>query len=651
MRQADRAPATGARHFRLTVELAAGAWLACVFLQALLYFRAAPHGGPFAAEWPRYVWLAIYYDLMGVWLVALPFLLLWIALYRRPLAARLWRAVDVAVLGLLGLYLVLAQADHEVMRFLGVRLNFSFLQAYANPEILADRLFVDLLRRDAGGPFLPIALTLLVPAGFLWWGAGRLAPPPPRRTWPVWLALALAVGPAAAPANGWRMASSQFRLRRVEPVTFAIAVDAWHGFGDRAAPADLAALAAEYQADWLARSGDPGWRYPSPAFPYLRVPAARAASDEGSWNILYLQLETFRGADMGLLGRAGTSSPTPWLDRRARAPDAALWSRTSSFGMPSINGLFAAHCSATPPSRRYVTGYTHTNLLCLPALLRAHGYRAEMFNGGDSDWDNSSPWLRAWYDQVHRFPRARQQDRLVFAEAARGIRRLAGAGRPFMATVVSVTNHTPFSLPGGGGDSSARPAERILATTRYMDGAVGAFLDSLAAEPWFARTIVVITGDHGFNVGEHDQRPGSQNLYRESTWVPLVMIGRHPRLPRGHRDEPISLLDLAPTLADLLGIRVANPWQGHSLASVAARQRFAFAFRGATLFEGDGWTALRDAGDGRLRLYRADDWLQRNDIAAAHPGVAERLIARAERRRRLNDYLLANDRVWPRRPS
>jgi arylsulfatase A-like enzyme len=62
--------------------------------------------------------------------------------------------------------------------------------------------------------------------------------------------------------------------------------------------------------------------------------------------------------------------------------------------------------------------------------------------------------------------------------------------------------------------------------------------------------------------------PASRNLYRESVWVPLIIAGPHPRLRAGRHEVPATLLDIAPTLADLLGLRVAVPWQGHSLLAV-----------------------------------------------------------------------------------
>jgi phosphoglycerol transferase MdoB-like AlkP superfamily enzyme len=316
--------------------------------------------------------------------------------------------------------------------------------------------------------------------------------------------------------------------------------------------------------------------------------------------------------------------------------------------MPSINGTFASHCSAMPPSRHYVTALTHVRFLCLPDILRRRGYRTELFNAADTDWDNSRHWFRGWYERMWRPPAGMRDDRIAFRRYAERLKALGRSGRPFFAAIMSVTNHTPFTSPepalNVAGTGSA--AERIRNTTRYTDAAVQDLLEALRGEPWLERTLIVITGDHGFNVGEHGEVSGQHNLFRESVWVPLVIIGPHTRLPSGRHGEAATLLDLPPTLADLLGLRFANPWQGHSLLAVNGRGETAFGFRDSLLAETAEWSAVRDPGDGRIRLYRRSDWLQQNDVAAERPALARMLIARAERARRLNDYLLRNDRIW-----
>ncbi|HEY6815382.1 MAG TPA: LTA synthase family protein, partial [Croceibacterium sp.] len=536
-------PRSGRTQFALAFRLALGGLAGCVVLQVLLYVRPAPHGGPFLAEWPRYFWLALYYEMLGVWLLSLPFFVLWLGLFRSRLESRLWRALSGLHAALLALNLVLSQLDHEVLRFLGVRANLSFLYAYGQPEMLGDALFRDVLADDRGGPFVGVALMVIVPGAYAWWAVRRLRRGA-GRTAPLWLALVLALVPLLAPANGWHQASSHFRLRKVEPLVIALAMDARAGYADWQRPADFTALAAGHAQRWLARSGDKAWRFPDPERPYWREPTG-AAPELDRWNVLYLQLETFRGIEMGALDPAGGPTATPFLDGFVARPGVAVWTRASSLGNPSINGLFAAHCSVQPPSRHYITSYTDVRFGCLPERLRERGYRTVMFNGGDTDWDNSSPWIARWYDRLRRFPEAEGRDRVVFRAAAQELRALGRGGEPFFASVVSISNHWPFETREPALDiaGQATPAERIRNTTHYMDDVLREFFAAIENEPWYARTLVVIAGDHGFNAGEHGLSPGRQDLYRESVWVPLIVAGPHPRLPAGRHDMPASLLD------------------------------------------------------------------------------------------------------------
>ncbi len=644
-----RIPGAGARtQFSMAVQLAAAAWLICALLQLLLYLRASPYGGPFLLEWRRYFVYALYYELMGLWLLALPFLLLWLA---RPGIRRAGWLHGLQA-GLLTLYVALSQLDHEVLRFLGIRLGGAFLTTYVRPETVSDSLFYEVLGDDAGGPFLPVVLLLVAPLAYAGWAWRRIARPGPAGGRPpLWLAALIVVVPVAAPLNAWSKATGQFRLRKVEPVTFAIAVDAALGLEDRRRPAGYERRVRELQARWLAASPDKAWRFPDPAWPHLRVPAQRSEPGPADkWNVIFLQLETFRGAEMGFLGRR--PSPTPFLDGLAAAPGTAVWTRALSFGPPSINGLFAGHCSAAPHSRRYMTSFTHAGFHCLPEALAKRGWRTEMFNAGDTDWDNGTWWIGRWYHKLWRYPEAKERDRPVFRAAARRIRALGAAG-PFLATIVSVSNHTPFRSrePGFGGAAADNPRERILATTRYTDDVVRELVEALRGEPWFGRTLIVITGDHGFNMGEHDGRPGQQNLYRESTWVPLLIAGAHPRLPAGRHEALASLLDIAPTLADLLGIREPVPWQGHSLLGAPGPRALYARNRAMLAADTPAWSLVTDSVDGRPRLFDArSDWAgQRQDLSARHPRVAAELARRAAEASELNDHLLREGRIWPKR--
>ena len=89
----------------------------------------------------------------------------------------------------------------------------------------------------------------------------------------------------------------------------------------------------------------------------------------------------------------------------------------------------------------------------------------------------------------------------------------------------------------------------------FVDRQIGRVLQDLERSGLAARTIVVVTADHGESFGEHGIFYAHSGLFESSMRVPLIV--HVPGLaPRVVRDTPVSALDLAPTLAELCGL----PW-------------------------------------------------------------------------------------------
>jgi arylsulfatase A-like enzyme len=642
----------GAAHFAITLRLAIGAWVGCILLQFILYLRPSPYGGPFLLRWKIFIIRALAYELLSTWLIALPFLLLWLLLYRRPLRSPHWHFVHWGLIALMALNLLITAFDHELYRFLGLRLGPNFMNVYADPMTLADSLFLNVLRGDRGGPFLSPVLCIGAPALYLWWSIRmtrrRLRAQPPLRLG-LRFAVAALVLPLAVGQGSYSLAHAKFRLSRLEPALFAVIRDYSWRYDDDNPPGDARALGRAWQAEWLAGTTDRNWRFPDPDRPYVRIPIDPSSpAPQDRWNVIMIQLESVRGVDTGYLRPSPQVSATPYLDSLARRPDAAVWTRALSFGPPSINGRFALQCSIMPTSRRFITNQTRSTFYCLPDALRRQGYRTEMFSSGDIDMDNSTLWIMRMYDRLWRYPEEGQRDRAVFRHATERIREMGRQG-PFLASLISATNHHPFSSPEPQLDVAGQDdvRERIRNTTRYTDDVVREFIESLRGEPWFSHTIFVINSDHAYNLGEHGGMIGALSLYQESVWIPFVIVGPHPRLPVGRHDELATLLDVAPTIADLLGLREANPWQGHSLLALKPGRRILFGFGDSVLAETQQWTALLDGQDGRVHLYSAGgDWLEQHDAIASNPALARSLIDEADRKRRFNDYVLHRGLLW-----
>lgn len=85
----------------------------------------------------------------------------------------------------------------------------------------------------------------------------------------------------------------------------------------------------------------------------------------------------------------------------------------------------------------------------------------------------------------------------------------------------------------------------------YVDAQIGKVLDALDKLGLADNTIVVLIGDHGWHLGEHNFL-GKHNLMDRATRVPLLV--RVPGMEKGMSDAMVEFVDLYPTLCQLCGI-------------------------------------------------------------------------------------------------
>lgn len=89
------------------------------------------------------------------------------------------------------------------------------------------------------------------------------------------------------------------------------------------------------------------------------------------------------------------------------------------------------------------------------------------------------------------------------------------------------------------------------AEIRYVDEAIGAFLDGLDERGLLDSSVIVVAADHGDAFGEHGVYGHPRQLYEELVHVPLILVG--PDLPSTRLDRPVENTDIAPTLAEAVG--------------------------------------------------------------------------------------------------
>lgn len=143
-----------------------------------------------------------------------------------------------------------------------------------------------------------------------------------------------------------------------------------------------------------------------------------------------------------------------------------------------------------------------------------------------------------------------------------------------------------------GETSPASYRARYDAEVRYTDEHVDAVVRALRAHGRWEDTLVVLTADHGESLGEHDYWfAHGWYVSDDELHVPLLVHG--PGIPRGRRvGATVSLVDVAPTVLDLLRVDHPAVMEGESLRPLFAADgpdRDAFA----QTYYGEGLVALR----------------------------------------------------------
>ena len=177
------------------------------------------------------------------------------------------------------------------------------------------------------------------------------------------------------------------------------------------------------------------------------------------------------------------------------------------------------------------------------------------------------------------------------------------AGEKLFAFLHLYEPHTPYAPPPA--HAMAQPYDGEIA---YADELVGRFLDRLTARNIVDRAVVAIVSDHGEGLGDHGEAEHGVFLYREALHVPWIL-----RLPRGtfggvRVSGAVGLIDVAPTLLDLVGVTHSDMRDGQSMIAAPparrAPERTVYAETRYPRFH-FGWSDLTSAVDGRYQYIRA----------------------------------------------
>ena len=159
-----------------------------------------------------------------------------------------------------------------------------------------------------------------------------------------------------------------------------------------------------------------------------------------------------------------------------------------------------------------------------------------------------------------------------------------------------------------------------LASISFVDSQVGRVLEALENSPHADNTIVCLWSDHGWHLGEK-AISGKNTLWERSTHVPLMFAG--PGIRPGISDQPVELLDVYPTLAELAGLPAPDDIDGVSLRGLID-DTSATRSRPAITEHNPGNLGIRDV---RYRLIRYADGSEELYDIQKDPHEHQNLIA------------------------
>ena len=100
----------------------------------------------------------------------------------------------------------------------------------------------------------------------------------------------------------------------------------------------------------------------------------------------------------------------------------------------------------------------------------------------------------------------------------------------------------------------------------YMDEWIGYMINKLKLSNLWDNTIVVIVADHGESLGEHSEKTHGIFIYRSTTQVPLIFKYPNSLHAGQHIKQRVSIVDIMPTILNMLRIKKENTYDGKSLS-------------------------------------------------------------------------------------
>ena len=246
--------------------------------------------------------------------------------------------------------------------------------------------------------------------------------------------------------------------------------------------------------------------------------------------------------------------------RQARAPGSqTVYSVTTMFAGTYFSQQYWSKGTPDEATRAADHLFPHAdNTLRFPQALQKGGVRTVTF--ASSTWLVNTVGVVRGFDE-ERFVEGPETYTLAPDLTNAAIERLERHKQgPLFLYMHYLDPHYPYDR----GTNEGPPYKRYLSEIELVDREVGRLVAALKKSGLWRRTVLIVCSDHGEAFGEHGTRQHAVSLYDELLRVPLFIVA--PNVEPRSVDEPVSLIDLGPTILDLFGQPTPGHFLGESLS-------------------------------------------------------------------------------------
>jgi len=386
-------------------------------------------------------------------------------------------------------------------------------------------------------------------------------------------------------------------------------------------------------------------------------------------NVFFIMLESVSWDHFGFTGypRKGV---TPNIDRLAK--DSLVFNRAYAAACHSNYAQTSIHASQYPLRRKQLDQFENVNYpkTLLMDVLSHAGYQTAFFSAQNEDWQGMKTFIQA-HTQLQHFYHSKSElgddigieskvdDAVVRTRAIEHLES-CDRSRPIYMYLNFQATHFPYDIPA----DAARPYEpsdtddfeyaffsydrahidtvvnKFDNALYYVDQQVGAFVAYLKGQGLYENSLIVVVPDHGEAFYKRGYPTHGTALFEDQMrTVALFKLprgGAHTLRPGGEdspppsrmREDPISLIDINPTILEILGMGNHPNFQGRQVLEAGRGAPVYLVSHGVIKAHGIvdyPWKYISSERDGELLLNLEQDPAEGTDFSENHPGIFTRL--------------------------